>query len=159
MEFINMNNNTKNSSILSLILFITIIALINSAQYMISPNLLVISEYFGFGKNITPLGILAFSFIILSGVAMLIFGYLADKIVRKWILFCGVMIYSISSLFTIIVPPGINGYYMFFLITIVIGIGFGAIIPSTFSLIGDIISKEDRSKGLSMEIWSPSWVF
>lgn len=144
-----MNNSTKNSSILSLILFITIVAIINSAQYMISPNLLVISNYFGFGKNITPLGILAFSFIILSGVSMLIFGYLADKIVRKWILLCGVIIYSISSIFTIIVPPGINGYYMFFLITIIIGIGFGAIIPSTFSLIGDIVSKEDRSKGLS----------
>ncbi len=144
-----MNNSTKNSSILSLLLFITIVAIINSAQYMISPNLLVISKYFGFGKNITPLGILAFSFIILSGVSMLIFGYLADKIVRKWILFCGVIIYSISSIFTITVPPGINGYYLFFLLTIIIGIGFGAIIPSTFSLIGDIVSKEDRSKGLS----------
>ena len=144
-----MDRTTKNTSILSLLLFITIVALINSAQYMISPNLLTISKYFGFGKNITPLGILAFSFIILSGVAMLIFGYLADKVVRKWILLCGVMIYSISSIFTMIVPPGINGYYMFFLITIVIGIGFGAIIPSTFSLIGDIVSKGDRSKGLS----------
>jgi MFS family permease len=116
---------------------------------MISPNLLTISEYFGFGKNVTPLGILAFSFIILSGVAMLIFGYLADKIVRKWILLIGVMIYSISSIFTIGVPPGIRGYYLFFFITIFIGVGFGAIIPSTFSLIGDIVSKEDRSKGLS----------
>lgn len=144
-----MEQTTKNTSILSLILFITIVALINSAQYMISPNLLTISEYFGFGKNITPLGILAFSFIILSGVAMLIFGYLADKIVRKWILLIGVMIYSTSAIFTIGVPSGINGYYLFFMITIFIGIGFGAIIPSTFSLIGDIVSKEDRSKGLS----------
>ncbi|MFX1338459.1 MAG: MFS transporter [Promethearchaeota archaeon] len=144
-----MEKTTKSTSILSLILFITIVALINSAQYMISPNLLTISKYFGFGKNITPLGILAFSFIILSGVAMLIFGYLADKIIRKWILLIGVMIYSISAIFTIGVPPGINGYYMFFMITIFIGIGFGAIIPSTFSLIGDIVSKEDRSKGLS----------
>lgn len=144
-----MDKSTKNTSILSLLLFITIVALINSGQYLISPNLLVISKYFGFGKSITALGILTFSFLILSGVAMLIFGYLADKIVRKWILFCGVMIYSVSSIFTIFVPSGINGYYMFFLITIVIGIGFGATIPSTFSLIGDIVSKEDRSKGLS----------
>jgi len=144
-----MEKSTKNTSILSLLLFITVVAIINSAQYMISPNLLTISKYFGFGKNITPLGILVFSFIILSGVAMLIFGYLADKIVRKWILLCGVMIYSISSIFTILVPPGINGYYMFFVITIVGGIGFGIIIPSAFSLIGDIVSKEDRSKGLA----------
>ena len=144
-----MDKSTKNTSILSLLLFITVVALINSAQYLISPNLLVISKYFGFGKSITALGILTFSFLILSGVAMLIFGYLADKIVRKWILFAGVLIYSISSIFTIFVPSGINGYYMFFLITIVIGIGVGATIPTTFSLIGDIVSKEDRSKGLS----------
>jgi MFS family permease len=144
-----MNKNTKNSSILSLLLFITIVALINSAQYMISPNLLVISKYFGFGKNITPLGILAFSFIILSGVSMLIFGYLADKIMRKGILLFGVLIYSISSTLTILVPSGLSGYSMFFFIMIIIGIGFGAIIPTIFSLIGDIVSKVDRSKGLS----------
>lgn len=144
-----MDKNTKNTSILSLLLFITIIALINSAQYLISPNLLVITKYFGFGRSVTALGILAFSFLILSGLAMLIFGYLADKIVRKWILFGGVIVYSIASIFTIFVPSGINGYYIFFLITIIIGIGFGATIPSTFSLIGDIVSKEDRSKGLS----------
>jgi len=144
-----MDKNTKNTSILSLLLFITIIALINSAQYLISPNLLVITKYFGFGRSVTALGILAFSFLILSGLAMLIFGYLADKIVRKWILFGGVIVYSIASIFTIFVPSGINGYYIFFLVTIIIGIGFGATIPSTFSLIGDIVSKEDRSKGLS----------
>ena len=144
-----MDKNTKNTSILSLLLFITIIALINSAQYLISPNLFVITKYFGFGRSVTALGILTFSFLILSGLAMLIFGYLADKIVRKWILFGGVIVYSIASIFTIFVPSGINGYYIFFLITIIIGIGFGATIPSTFSLIGDIVSKEDRSKGLS----------
>ena len=144
-----MKENTKNTSVLSMILFIVIVALINSTQNMIPPNLLVISEYFGFGKNLTPLGILAFSFIIFSGVVMLIFGYLADKIVRKWILLFGILIYSISSILTILVPPGLTGYYFFFFITFGFGIGFGAIIPSTFSLIGDLVSQDDRSKGLS----------
>ena len=139
----------KNTSILSLVLFITIIALVNSTQNLISPNLLAISNYFGFGENITPLGVLAFSFIIVSGVVMVIFGYLADKITRKWILLLGSLIYSISSILTIFVPPGIIGYYMFFFIMCTIGIAFGAIIPSAFSLIGDLIAQEDRSKGLS----------
>ncbi len=139
----------KNTSILSMILFITIVALVNSTQNMISPNLLVISKYFGFGKNVTPLGVLAFSFIILSGVVMVIFGYLADKITRKWILLFCVIIFSISSLLTIFVPPGINGYYMFFIIICINGVGFDGIIPSTFSLIGDIVTQDNRSKGLS----------
>ncbi len=144
-----MEKTSHNSCILSLILFITIVALINSTQNMISPNLLTISKYFGFGKDITPLGVLTFSFIILSGVVMVIFGYLADKITRKWILLFGILIYSISSILTIFVPPGIGGYYMFFFITFGFGIGFGAIIPSTFSLIGDLVSQDNRSKGLS----------
>jgi MFS family permease len=144
-----MEKTSYNSCILSLILFITIVALINSTQNMISPNLLIISKYFGFGKDITPLGVLTFSFIILSGVVMVIFGYLADKITRKWILLFGILIYSISSILTIFVPPGIGGYYMFFFITFGFGIGFGAIIPSTFSLIGDLVSQDNRSKGLS----------
>jgi MFS family permease len=144
-----MEKTSHNSCILSLILFITIVALINSTQNMISPNLLIISKYFGFGKDITPLGVLTFSFIILSGVVMVIFGYLADKITRKWILLFGILIYSISSILTIFVPPGIGGYYMFFFITFGFGIGFGAIIPSTFSLIGDLVSQDNRSKGLS----------
>jgi len=134
---------------LSLILFIATVTLISSVSNMISPNLLIISAYFGFGENTVPLGILTSSFTFLSGVTMLIFGYLADKIVRKWIVIGGSLIFSVFSTLTILVPPGILGYALFFIFTIMTGMGYGALIPSTFSLIGDIISQEDRSKGFS----------
>ena len=39
--------------------------------------------------------------------------------------------------------------YMFFFYTIMTGMGYGALIPCIFSLMGDIISKSDRSKGFS----------
>ncbi|MHA1150844.1 MAG: MFS transporter [Promethearchaeota archaeon] len=136
-------------SLPSLILFITIVALVSSTQNMISPNLLRISEYFGFEGDTFLLGVLTFSFTILSGCSMVIFGYLADKITRKWIVFGGTALYSCTSLFIITIVEGINGYYVFFLLTCIIGIGFGAIIPSIFSLIGDLISQDDRSKGFS----------
>ena len=80
-----MNNKSGESTALSLSLFIIIVALIYSTQNMISPNLLVISVYFGFRGDTFPLGVLTFTFTILSGVSMIIFGYLADKITRKWI--------------------------------------------------------------------------
>ena len=134
---------------LSLILFITIVALVYSTQNMISPNLLIISEYFGFGGTKTELGFLTFTFTIISGISMIIFGILADKITRKWIVLTGTLIYSTFSILTITVPPGLMGYYVFFLLTCMNGIGFGAVIPSIFSLIGDLISQEDRSKGFS----------
>ena len=144
-----MNSNSKNIPILSIILFITIVTLISSISNMISPNLLIISNYFGFGGNTTPLGILTFSFTILTGIAMLIFGFLADKIIRKWIVFIGTIIFSIFSFITIFIPPDLNGYFLFLFLTIMTGIGYGALIPCIFSLIGDIISQEDRSKGFS----------
>ncbi len=144
-----MNANSKNIPILSIILFITIVTLISSISNMISPNLLIISNYFGFGGNTTPLGILTFSFTILTGIAMLIFGFLADKIIRKWIVFIGTIIFSIFSFITIFIPPDLNGYFLFLFLTIMTGIGYGALIPCIFSLIGDIVSKEDRSKGFS----------
>ena len=135
--------------LLSIILFVLIITLINSVSNMISPNLLVISNYFGFGGDTAPIGVLTFSFMIFTGITMLIFGYLADKIVRKWIVFFGSLIFSIFSLFTITVPTGIIGYSIFFFLTILTGIGYGALIPSIFSLMGDMVSREDRSKSFS----------
>ena len=133
----------------SLMLFTATVTLISSVSNMIPPNLSIISEYFGFGGNTVPLGILTSSFTFLSGVTMLIFGYLADKIVRKWIVIGGALIFSIFSTLTILVPPGFFGYVLFFIFTIMTGVGYGALIPSTFSLIGDIVSQEDRSKGFS----------
>ena len=144
-----MNDNSKKLPLLSIILFVLIITLINSVSNMISPNLLVISSYFGFGGDTAPIGVLTFSFMIFTGITMLIFGYLADKIVRKWIVFFGSLIFSIFSLFTITVPTGIVGYSIFFFLTILTGIGYGALIPSIFSLMGDMVSSEDRSKGFS----------
>lgn len=144
-----MKTNTNNLPLLSFILFILIATLISSISNMISPNLIAISYYFGFGGDTTPLGVLTFFFTLATGFFMLIFGYLADKFVRKWIVFSGALIFSISSIFTIIVPTSFEGYVFFFLITIITGIGYGALVPSIFSLIGDIISKERRSIGYS----------
>lgn len=144
-----MKNKSHNSSLLSILLFILILSLVNSVQNMISPNLEIISYYFGFGGETAQLGVLTSTFTILSGISIIFFGYLADKITRKWIVLSGTIFYSIFSLFTILVSPDLNGYYLFFFLTCMNGIGFGAIIPSIFSLIGDLISQEDRSKGFS----------
>jgi len=144
-----MEKKSNHSSLISIVLFIVILSLVNSVQNMISPNLEIISYYFGFGGKTAQLGVLTSTFTIISGISIIFFGYLADKITRKWIVLSGTIFYSIFSLFTIFVSPDLNGYYLFFFLTCMNGIGFGAIIPSIFSLIGDLISQEDRSKGFS----------
>ena len=130
-------------------LFISIVSLVNSVQQMIPPNLTIISNYFGFGGETSQLGFLTFLFTILSGISMLGFGYLADKITRKWLVLTGSLIYSIFSMLISIIPSGLAGYYYFLILMSFIGVGFGAIIPSIFSLIGDLIKQGDRSKGYS----------
>lgn len=144
-----MKNNPNHSSLLSIVLFIVILSLISSVQNMISPNLQIISYYFGFGGRTAPLGILTSTFTILSGVSIVFFGYLTDKITRKWIVLIGSLTYSIFSVLIIFVSADLGGYFLFFFLTSMNGIGFGAITPSIFSLIGDLISKNDRSKGFS----------
>jgi len=144
-----MKDSSKNSSLLSLLLFIIITTITYSFQNMIPPNNYVISDYFGFGKDISQLGFLTFSFMIVSGISMLLFGYLTDKLIRKWIVFFGILIYSTFVSLVILVPPGTSGYFLFFILMCMMGIGFGAIIPSIFSLIGDLVSQDNRSKGYS----------
>ena len=144
-----MNEKTRERSFLSILLFIIVIALVNSTQNMISPNLEDISVYFGFGGTTSQLGALTFVFMIISGISIAIFGYFADKITRKWLVVLGSLIFSISSLFTISVPSGIMGFYTFLFFTVLDGIGFGIIIPSIFSLIGDLVKQDERSKGFS----------
>ncbi len=144
-----MKNRSRHSSLLSIFLFIVILSLVYSVQNMISPNLERISKYFGFGGTTAELGVLTSTFTILSGISILFFGYLADKITRKWIVLFGALFYSVFSILTILVQPNFYGYILFFIFTSLNGIGFGAIIPSIFSLLGDLVSKDDRSKGFS----------
>lgn len=139
----------KQSSILSIALFIVIVSLVYATQNLVSPNLERMSYYFGFEGQTSQLGVLTFLFTLIAGAALAVFGYLADKITRKWILVFGTFLYSTFSILIILVSPGFMGYVLFFFLTSCIGIGYGAIIPSIFSLIGDIVSQEDRSKGFS----------
>ncbi len=144
-----MNEKSRDSSILYLVFFVIVVTIVYSTQNMLSPNLERISYFFGFEGDTAQLGFLTFSYTILAGISIAIFGYLADKITRKWLLFFGTLIFSIFAILTIFVPSGLSGYFLFFFLTAMNGIGFGMIVPSIFSLIGDIVSQDDRSKGYS----------
>ncbi|MHA1791403.1 MAG: MFS transporter, partial [Promethearchaeota archaeon] len=144
-----MKKSSSPSFHFSMYLFTTIVALVYAAQNLISPALITISNYFGFGGEKRQLGELTFSFMILSGISMIIFGYLADKLTRVRILIIGTIIYSIPLTFVALVPSSNAGFSLFFLLQMISGFGFGAVIPNIFSLLGDIIPRNDRSKGFS----------
>ncbi|HME56585.1 MAG TPA: MFS transporter [Candidatus Lokiarchaeia archaeon] len=135
--------------------FITTILLINALQYLISPGLNTIAKYFGFVDPVTgavltsQLGILQSMITIIGGASVIIFGYLSDKIVRVRILLVGSMIYSVSAILVSLVSNSMAGYVLYFILNACAGFGYGMIIPTTFSLIGDLVLQKDRAKGFS----------
>ncbi|NMC05041.1 MAG: MFS transporter [Candidatus Lokiarchaeota archaeon] len=132
-----------------ILVFIIVIAVVYAIQNLIAPNLQYLSNQFGFGGETTPLGTLQFTFMMSSGVTMVIFGYLADKMVRVKILLIGCLLFSIPSVLVIIVGTGFTGYVFFFILQVASGTGLGMTIPVTFSLTGDIVPQNDRAKGFS----------
>ena len=144
------SRDTRNNFFaISIILFISIVALLYSIQNLMSPGLETMSVYFGFGGDTIQLGVLTFTFTIIGGITMIFFGYLSDKLTRVRILFSGSILFSIASTLTLFVTPDYNGYLLFFVLQIFVGFGFGALIPATFSLMGDMIKEGDRAKGFS----------
>ncbi len=129
--------------------FIVVISIVYALQNLIAPNLEYLSILFGFGGETTPLGTIQFSFMMTSGVVMVIFGYLADKLTRVRILFVGTLLFSVPSVFVALVGDGIPGYVLFFVLQLVSGAGLGMTIPVTFSLTGDLVPQNDRAKGFS----------
>ncbi|MHA1683695.1 MAG: MFS transporter [Promethearchaeota archaeon] len=134
---------------ISLILFVTIVALLYSVQNLIPPLLDSMVDYFELEGQKTPLGIVTGLSTLTSGFTMVMFGYLSDKTTRVKMLFIGTISYSVPSILTTIVPPGASGLNLFFVLQLIIGFGFGVVIPNIFSLMGDIVPKKNRSKGFS----------
>ncbi|MEX2684793.1 MAG: MFS transporter [Candidatus Sigynarchaeota archaeon] len=129
--------------------FIAVVAIVYAIQNLIAPNLEYLSVLFGFGGETTPMGTIQFSFMMTSGVVMVIFGYLADKLTRVRLLFAGTLLFSVPSVLVALVDTGISGYVLFFILQMISGAGLGMTIPVTFSLTGDLVPQNDRAKGFS----------
>ncbi len=130
-------------------IFLLIVIFSYTDQNLISPNLNPILADFGFGEDSTPLGFLTFVFTLLSAISMVIFGITTDKYSRKWICFGGSLLYCTFSILSFFAPPGSGGYSYLFFTRAMNGIGMGCVIPTIFSLIGDLVKPTDRSKALS----------
>ncbi len=131
------------------IIFLLLVIFSYTDQNLISPNLNPILADFGFGENSTPLGFLTFVFTLLSAVSMVIFGVSTDKYSRKWICFGGSLLYCTFSILSYLTPLGPAGYPYLFFTRAMNGIGMGCVIPTIFSLIGDLVKPTNRSKALS----------
>lgn len=143
-----MQNSWYNFRVNFTVIIVIVIFVINSAaQYLLYSNQNVIADIF-FGNHLGP-AIANIRWMIgaslLTSAAMMIFwGYLGDKYSKKLILTLSSLIWIIAC-FSIYFISGIT-YSQLFLMQILFGLGFGAVWPICYSLLGDVVKAESRGK-------------
>ncbi|MHA1720176.1 MAG: MFS transporter [Promethearchaeota archaeon] len=136
----------KISGQLTILLFVLIMMLDFMDQNMLSPLLNpLLLDFFNDISKTVPLGWIQSVFTILSAISMVFAGILADRGSRKKICFIGSLTYSFFSIITIFCPSGQLGYTFFFITRALNGIGIGMIIPTIFSLLGDLADPKKRA--------------
>ncbi|HVE83827.1 MAG TPA: MFS transporter [Myxococcales bacterium] len=79
-------------------------------------------------------------FWLLGGVTALLVGYLTDKVARKWLLLTTIVLGAAPCLATAFV----KNVDQFVVLRALTGFGIGAVLPLTYSLIGDLFSARGR---------------
>lgn len=113
-------------------------------QNLMGPNLTQIANDFGFTpieRDVKLGGEISLVFWLIGGFVTLFFGYFTDLVSRKKLLILSILIGEIPCLLTGFVET----YNQFFWLRALTGIGIGAIIPITYSLIGDYFPASKRS--------------
>ena len=113
-------------------------------QNLMGPNLTQIANDFGFTeleRDVKLGGEISLVFWLIGGFVTLFFGYFTDTMSRKKLLIVCILIGEIPCLLT----GFVDTYNQFFWLRALTGIGIGAIIPITYSLIGDYFPANKRS--------------
>jgi len=108
---------------------------------------------FGITNNFTLIGMIVGVSLIAHAICMPVFGYLADKYPRKWILIGGAGVWALAEIAVffspkIIDPPNI---YVFMLFRIIASGAAASQAPVTMSLLSDIFPSDKR--GSSFAWW------
>jgi len=138
------SSQLKKTDYLSLALLFALSFFLFADQNLMGPNLTQIADDFGFNsiqRDVKLGGEISLVFWLIGGIVTLFFGYLTDIISRKKLLIVAILFGEIPCLLT----GYVENYSQFFWLRALTGIGIGAIIPITYSLIGDYFPASRRS--------------
>jgi len=138
------SSSLSKSDYLSLSLLFILSFFLFADQNLMGPNLTQIASDFNFNeiqRDVKLGGEISLVFWLIGGVVTLFFGYLTDVVSRKKLLIIAILFGEIPCLLTGFVET----YQQFFWLRALTGIGIGAIIPITYSLIGDYFPASRRS--------------
>ncbi|MGL4369793.1 MAG: MFS transporter [Spirochaetota bacterium] len=132
---------------------IIMLALLNlflyADQNLMAPNLTAIAHSFGMTdlqRDELLGGQISLLYWIIGGVVTLGIGYLTDIISRKNLFSIAVLFSGAACLLSAFVSDGMGGYEQFKWLRAITGIGIGASLPLTFSLIGDLFDAKHRAE-------------
>jgi MFS family permease len=147
-----MQINWENFRVNFTVIIVVVIFVINSsAQFLLYSNQDVLADaFFGnhLGAAIANIRWMIGASLLVSAATMIFWGYLGDKYSKKIILTLSSLIWIIAC-FSIYFTPGIT-YSQLFLEQIFFGLGFGAVWPICYSLLGDVVKPESRGKVFSI---------
>ncbi|MHA1681887.1 MAG: MFS transporter [Promethearchaeota archaeon] len=128
---------------LGLLLFFPLVILSSSDGAILASNQVLIMA--DMEMSVTMFGWLVGIGVLFQGVFTFIFGYLADKYPRKWLLVIGGTAWTIS-LFIMLSSPTVP---ILFVARMIGTVGLGAVSPVVFSLLSDMFPSEKRSKSFA----------
>ncbi|MHA1438395.1 MAG: MFS transporter [Promethearchaeota archaeon] len=111
---------------------------------LLPPMVTELSEVFS--VSIAEIGFINAVFLLISGFISFIWALFADKTERKKLLIICSLIWTICSFFTIFT----TSYHMLLILQIIAAIGFGGILPISFTLIVDLTIPEKRAYALGI---------
>ncbi|MBN2157446.1 MAG: MFS transporter [Candidatus Lokiarchaeota archaeon] len=130
----------------SIFIFLPLMILVGSDAALVLVNQVPIMVEFGITNNFTLIGAIIAVSLVSHAICMPIFGYLADKYQRKWILISGAGVWALAEFAVYYSPRNIYIFMMFR----IIGSGAAASqAPVTMSLLSDIFSSEKRGNSFA----------
>jgi len=133
----------KRRELVSLFFFLSLILIIIMDSALFLPNEVLIAA--DLGIYFDTIGIIISIYTIVSGVFLLLFGYLTDTIERKKILILAGILWSITAILHIFVEE----FWQLVLVRIVAAIAVSVTTPLVISYLADIISSDSRSKSFA----------
>ena len=137
-------NRLENRDYICLSLLFILSFFLFADQNLMGPNLSQIADDFGFNKierDFKLGGEISLVFWLIGGFFTLFFGYFTDIVSRKNLLIVSMLFGEIPCFLTGFVET----YQQFFWLRALTGIGIGAIIPITYSLLADYFPSNMRS--------------
>ncbi len=107
-----------------------------------------------FGINEARIGVIGSAFIIIGAIVSMLFGVLADRANRKYLLVLVVLLGEIPCLMTGL-PQFTQTYEQLLILRILTGLGIGGIFPLTYSLLGDYF--DDRHRAMANAVVASAW--